>query len=73
MKLADLMMEVDRFVDKYALSPAALDKEHKARMKSDLLDLIQKSVDHGEGKDQNKITGIATGILKQFLPFGKKD
>ena len=68
MKLAELMKDVDKFISKYGTTPA-----DKDQMKSDLMDIVQKSVELGEGKDQNKITGIATGILKQFFPFGKKD
>lgn len=62
--LADLIKKIDAFVLKYGGS-------QPDKMKADLLDLIQSAVEHGEAKDQNKITGIATKIIKSFM--GGKD
>lgn len=67
MKLMELMKEVEKFLSTYAVTGS--DKE---KMKSDLLDLVQKAVDHGEGKDQNKLTGIISGVVKNFFG-GKKE
>jgi len=43
--LADLVRKVDAFVVKYG-------GNDPGKLKSDLLDLIQTAVDHGEGKNQ---------------------
>jgi hypothetical protein len=66
MKLMELMVEVDKLAERHSKDPAG-----QKALKSDLLELVQKAIDLGEGKDQNKITGIATGVLKSI--FGKKD
>jgi hypothetical protein len=63
--LSDLIRKIDAFVAKYCV---AGDKD---KMKSDLLDLIQESVNHGEDKDQGKIAGIAIKAIKGF--FGGKE
>jgi len=65
MNLMDLMKKSDAFLERYSRDDAS-----RKGMRNDLLDLIQSAVELGEGKDQNKITGIATGIIKSF--FGKK-
>lgn len=64
---ADLVKKIDAFVDKYN-APSSADR---MKMKSDLLDLIQTAVEHGEAKDQNKITGIVVKGIKAFM--GGKD
>lgn len=62
--LADLVKKIDAFVAKYGGN--APDK-----LKSDLLDLVQSAVDHGEQKDQNKISGIIGKVVKSFMGGGK--
>lgn len=61
---AALVKEIDDFLAKHNSSGSP-------KMKADLLELVQKAIEHGEGKDQNKITGIVVNGLKAFL--GKKD
>jgi len=61
---ADLVKKVDAFVDKYGDPTRSQDR---AKMKADLLDLVQSAVEHGEGKDQNKITGILVKGIKAFM------
>lgn len=63
--LSDLMKQIDDFMTKYG-NPGA-----SAKMKSDLLDIVQSAVEHGEAKDQNKITGIIVKGIKAFM--GGKD
>lgn len=65
--LSELVKKIDGFIAKYGGYPG-LDRD---KMKSDLLDLIQSSVEHGEAKDQNKITGIIVKGIKAFM--GGKD
>lgn len=62
--LSDLVKKIDGFVAKYGGN--APDK-----LKSDLLDLVQSAVDHGEQKDQNKISGIIGKVVKSFMGGGK--
>lgn len=64
--LVDLVKQIDGFVVKYG--GTAPD-----RLKSDLLELVQKAVDHGEGKEQGKISGIAVKVIKAFMGGGGKD
>jgi hypothetical protein len=62
--LVDLVNRIDRFVELHGgPKPAAV--------KADLLELVQKAVEHGEGKDQNKIVGILVKAAKAFLPGSK--
>lgn len=60
--LVDLIKQIDAFVLKYRLDP---------EVKNDLLNLIQLAVEHGEAKDQNKITGILVKAAKAFWPGSK--
>jgi len=60
----DLIKQIDALAAKYGGS--APDK-----MKSDLLELVQKAIEYGEAKDQNKITGIVVKGIKALL--GGKD
>jgi hypothetical protein len=62
--LSELVKKIDAFVLKYGGSTPD-------KMKSDLLDLIQTAVEHGEAKDQGKITGIIVKGIKAFM--GGKD
>jgi hypothetical protein len=62
--LMDLIKKVDAFVVKYGGTQSD-------KMKGDLLDLIQEAIDHGEAKDQNKISGIIVKGIKAFM--GGKD
>lgn len=62
--LAELVKRIDAFVAKYGGN--APDK-----LKSDLLDLVQSAVDHGEAKDQNKISAIIGKVVKSFMGGGK--
>jgi len=59
------MKKVDDFMKKYG-NVGANDK-----MKSDLFDLLQEAIEHGEAKDQNKISGIIVKGIKAFM--GGKD
>lgn len=56
--LKDLIGKIDGFVSKYCV---AGDKD---KMKADLLELIQTAVDHGEGKNQSNVAGIAIKAIK---------
>ena len=67
--LADLIKKIDGFVTKYGPGAVGGDRD-KDKMKSDLLDLIQEAVDHGEGKSQTNYAGIAVKALKGL--FGGK-
>jgi hypothetical protein len=67
--LADLYRKIDAFVDKYH-APSTADR---AKMKSDLLDLIQTAVDHGEGKNQSNVAGIAIKAIKGLFAGKDKD
>jgi hypothetical protein len=64
--LVDLVKKIDGFVSKYGGS-------NPDKMKSDLLDLVQEAVDHGEAKDKNKISGIIVNGIKAFMGGGKGD
>lgn len=57
---ADLVKKIDVFTAKYGGS-------NPDKLKSDLLDLVQSAVDHGEAKDRNKITGILVNGIKAFM------
>lgn len=61
----DLVKLVNGFCDKYAV---AGDKD---KMKADILELVQKAIEHGEGKDQTKISGIIVSGIKAFMGRGK--
>jgi hypothetical protein len=60
--LADLMKKIDVFLERYSRDDAS-----RKAMRNDLLDLIQVAVEHGEAKDQNKITGIIVKGIKAFM------
>jgi hypothetical protein len=60
--LTDLVKAVDKFVANYGMTGS--DKE---KMKTDLLDIVQKAIDHGADKDQNKISGILVKGIKAFM------
>lgn len=62
---ADLAKLVDGFVSKYGVVGADRDK-----LKADLLELVQKGIEHGEGKDQTKISGIIVNGIKAFMGRG---
>ena len=61
---ADLVKHIDQFVSDHGQTGGK-------KMRDDLLQLVQKAIEHGEAKDQNKITGIVVGGLKALL--GRKD
>jgi hypothetical protein len=63
---ADLVKHVDGFLSKYAVT--GNDRE---KMKIDLLDLIQRAIEHGEAKDQNKVSGIVVRGIRALM--GGKD
>jgi hypothetical protein len=60
--LIDLFKQIDNFVFNYKVEPD---------MKNELLKLIQLAVEHGEAKDQNKISGILVKAAKAFWPGSK--
>ena len=64
MILSELVKQIDGFVSKYGGTQSE-------KMKADLLDLIQRAVEHGEGKNQTNIAGIAVKAFKGI--FGGKD
>lgn len=64
--LVDLVNRIDRFVEVHSKGG-----QGPERMKADLLELVQKAVELGEGKDQNKIVGILVKAAKAFLPGQK--
>lgn len=66
--LVDLVNRIDKFMYDWGRQASNTDPE---RMKADLLELVQKAVEHGEGKDQNKIVGILTKVAKTFWPGSK--
>jgi hypothetical protein len=66
--LTDLMKSVDQFLERYTK-----DDPSRKGMKEDLMELVQKAVDHGEGKDQGKIVGVATKLIKGFFGSKKDD
>jgi hypothetical protein len=61
---AELVKQVDDFMSKHS-------QVTNLKMRNDLLDLVQKAIEHGEAKDQNKITGILVKGIKAFM--GGKD
>jgi len=63
--LVDLVERIDHFIDIHG------NHDTKIKMKADLLELVQKAVEHGEGKDQNKIVGILVKAAKAFWPGSK--
>jgi hypothetical protein len=62
--IVDLVNRIDRFIELYG-GPKA------PAMKADLLELVQKAVEHGEAKDQGKISGILVKAAKAFWPGSK--
>ncbi len=62
--LSELIKHIDGFVAKYGGT-------QPDKMKADLLELIQKSVEHGEGKQQSNVAGIAVKALKALIGVGK--
>lgn len=61
---SDLVKEIDQFVMDHGQTGGK-------KMKDDLLQLVQKAIEHGEAKDQNKISGIVVKGIKALL--GGKD
>ena len=64
--LVDLVNRIDRFMETHAKTPGG-----NSAMKADLLELVQKAVEHGEAKDQGKISGILVKAAKAFWPGSK--
>lgn len=64
MKFSELVKEIDAFMSAHGQTGGK-------KMRDDLLELVQKGIEHGESKEQNKISGIVVNGLKAFL--GKKD
>jgi hypothetical protein len=62
--LVDLVNRIDRFIETHG-------GPHPVAMKVDLLELVQKAVEHGEAKDQGKISGILVKAAKAFWPGSK--
>jgi hypothetical protein len=62
--LVDLVRKIDAFVAKYG-------GQNQEKFKADLMEVVEEAVGHGEGKDQGKIVGIASKLIKGF--FGKKE
>jgi hypothetical protein len=60
--LTDLMKQVDVFVERYSRDDAS-----RKGLKNDLLEIVQKAIELGEGKDQNKISGIIVKGIKAFM------
>lgn len=60
---SELVKLVDRFILDHGMDPL---------VKTDLLDLMQKAVEYGEGKDQSKIGGILSSAVKMFMSRGKE-
>lgn len=65
--LVDLVNRIDRFIEIHGMSNPST----KGSMKADLLELVQKAVEHGEAKDQGKISGILVKAAKAFWPGSK--
>jgi hypothetical protein len=61
--LKELFSHIDAFVQKYGGSAPE-------KMRADLLELVQKSVDHGADKNQGNVAGIAIKAIKGL--FGGK-
>lgn len=61
--LKDLFTHIDAFVAKYGGSQTD-------KMKADLMELIQKAVDHGADKNQGNIAGIAIKAFKGLFVKG---
>ena len=66
--LVDLVNRIDKFMYNWGGAASAKDPE---KMKADLLELVQKAVEHGEAKDQGKISGILVKAAKAFWPGSK--
>jgi len=64
MNFQELVKHLDGFVEKHKIPSS---------VRIDLLDLVQKAVDHGEAKEQNKIVGIAVKALKTLMGGSKSD
>jgi sulfur relay (sulfurtransferase) DsrC/TusE family protein len=62
MSFSELVKYIDAFCQKYKFEPS---------VRADLVDLVQKAIEHGEAKEQNKIAGIAVKALKAFMGGGK--
>ena len=60
----NLVEKVDEFVARYGSG------SDNARMKHELLELIESAIAHGEQKDQSKITGILVKGVKAL--FGRE-
>lgn len=57
---ASLVKKIDAFAMKYGGSSPD-------KLKADLVELVQEAIEHGEQKDQNKITGILVKGIKAFI------
>lgn len=64
--LTELVKQVDAFIERYGTTGS-----DKAKMKTDLWELVQKAVDLGAEKDQSKISGIVGKVIKSFMGGGK--
>jgi hypothetical protein len=62
--LSELVKKIDAFVVKYG-------GNDPAKMKADLLDLVQSAADHGADKNTSNVAGIAIKAIKGL--FGGKD
>jgi len=63
MTIAELVKAVDEFVEKH--QPPGV-KSVAGGMREDLLRVVQRAVDYGEGKEQSKISGIAFKLIKML-------
>lgn len=66
--LVDLVNRIDRFMEAHGGQAGNV---KGSAMKTDLLELVQKAVEHGEAKDQGKISGILVKAAKAFWPGSK--
>jgi hypothetical protein len=58
---SELSKEADKFCTQYVKD------QTPATFRADLLALMQKAVEYGEQKDQSKIGGILTTVVKSFM------
>jgi hypothetical protein len=63
--LVDLVNRIDHFIEVHG------GQKPQAMFKADLLELVQKAIEHGEAKDQGKISGILVKVAKSFFPGSK--
>lgn len=60
---SDLAEDMEEFIKRHSGHIAGGDM----MFRKDVLKLVQKAVEHGEGKDQSKIGGILTSAVQMFL------